>query len=76
MLVGNIYNLLLDSRGRRKDLGHTKQVKMEGRMREKAQCSWPQRVLQKTFLVKSGFDSRSFSSVGRHADYYITKVSR
>ena len=76
MLVDNIYNLLLDSRGRRKDLGHTKQVKIEGRMREKAQCSWPHRVQQKTSLSKSGFDSRSFSSVGRHSDYYTTKVSR
>ena len=76
MLVGYIYNLLLDSRGRRKDLGHTKEVKMEGRLREKAQCSWPQRVLQKTSLAKSGFDSRSFSSVGRHSGSYSIKVSR
>ena len=37
-------------------LSNTKQVILEGRMREKAQCPWPHRVVQKgTFGAKKIF---------------------
>ena len=79
ILVGNTYELLLDSRGKKEeeDLGNTKQVIMEGRMKEKAPC----RLLQKgnfkakKSLVMMGFKLGSSHSEGRHSDHNTTTTT-
>ena len=53
-------------------MGNTKQVIMEGKMREKARCPCLGRVLQKG---KMRLDPRTSGSVSRHSDHFtITSV--